>query len=90
MSSLGQRLELEDLAARDQRRVDAEERVLRRRADQDDQPVLDVVEQHVLLGAVEAVDFVEEQDRPPAVVGEAVLGPVDDLADLLDARRRRR
>ena len=57
----------EDLAAAQQRRVDREERVLRRRPDQDDDAVLDVRQQHVLLGLVEAVDLVEEQDRPLAV-----------------------
>ena len=44
-----------------------EERVLRRRPDQDDDAVLHVRQQHVLLGLVEAVDLVEEQDRPLAV-----------------------
>ena len=80
-----QRLEGEDLAAREQRRVDREERVLRRRADQDDDPFFHVRQQHVLLCAVEAVDFVEEEDRPLAEVFEVLAGLGQDFADFLDA-----
>ncbi len=78
---------MENLAARDERRVDAEERVLRRRADEDDDPILDVAEQHILLRAVEAVDFVEEEDRPLGVL-QAIAGAGEDVADFLDADRR--
>ena len=57
--------ELVDLCARQECRVDLEVRVLRRRADQGQQPVLDTRQQRILLGLVEPVDLVEEQDRPP-------------------------
>ena len=65
-----QRLEREDLAAAQERRVDREERVLRRRPDQDDAAFLDVRQQHVLLGAIEAVQLIDEQDGAPAAVGQ--------------------
>ena len=56
-----------------------------RRADEQDQAALDIGQQDVLLGAVEAVDFVEEEDGALAGVGQAVLGGVEDRADFLDA-----
>ena len=49
------------LAARQQRGVDLEARVLGRRADQRDGAVLDIGQEAVLLRAVEAVDLVHEQ-----------------------------
>ena len=83
--SVGQRLEREDLAAAQERRVDGEERVLRRRADQDDAAFLDVGQQHVLLRAVEAVQFIDEQDGAPAGVGQLGAGFFEQLAHFLDA-----
>ena len=81
MSSAVERPELVDLGAREQRRVDLEVGVLGRRADQRQQPLLDRGQQRVLLGLVEAVDLVEEEDRRPARRA-ALLGPRDHLADL--------
>ena len=43
--------------------------------------------QHVLLGPVEAVDLVDEQDGPLAGVFQVAAGLGEDLADLLDAGR---
>ena len=60
---LGERLELVDLCAREQRRIDLEVGVLGRRADQRDEALLDGGQQRILLRLVEAVDLVEEQDR---------------------------
>ena len=51
------------LAARQQRGVELEARVLGRRADQRDGAVLDIGQEAVLLGAIEAVDLVHEQQR---------------------------
>ena len=82
-SSLGaQRLELVDGDAREQRAVDLEARVLGRRADQRDEALLDGRQQRVLLGLVEAVDLVEEEDRRAAAVACAL----DHRADLGAAR----
>ena len=50
-----------DLAARQQRPVQLERRVLGRSPDQGDDPLLDEGQEAVLLGAVEAVDLVHEQ-----------------------------
>ena len=77
-----QRPQLVDLAAREQRRVDLEVGVLGGRPDQRQQPFLDRRQQRVLLGLVEAVDLVEEEDRRPARALPALAGALDHRADL--------
>ena len=72
---VGERLQLDDLAAREQRRVDLEVRVLGRRSDQRHEPFLDGGQQRVLLRLVEAVDLVEEEDRPLPVRRRAGRAP---------------
>ncbi|MET8772118.1 hypothetical protein [Streptomyces sp. NPDC004658] len=57
----------EDLGAGEEGAVEFEARVLRGGADQGDRAVLDVGEEAVLLGAVEAVDLVDEQQGALAV-----------------------
>ena len=69
---LGKRLQLENLRARNERRVDEEERVVRGRADEPDDAALHIRQQHVLLRLVEAVDFVNEQNGGLAGVFESV------------------
>ena len=81
------RLEPEERRAAEQRRGEREEGVLGRRADQHDQPLLDVREQRVLLGAVEAVHLVEEEDRPPSLLAEPLTGALHDLAHVLHPGR---
>src|SRR6266851_4784275 len=49
-------------ASRQQRGIDLERRVLRRRSDQPDRPALDIRQKRILLGLVEAVNLVDEQD----------------------------
>ena len=83
---VGQRLEPPDAHPRQERGVDLEVGVLGRRADQGDRAVLDVGQQRVLLGLVEAVDLVEEQDGPGAVQGQPILRLGDRRAN---ARPRR-
>ena len=63
-------LELVHLRAGEERGVHLEVRVLGRRADQRHEPFLDAGEQRVLLRLVEAVDLVEEEDRPPPARAE--------------------
>ena len=48
-------------------------------------PVLDVRQEGVLLGLVEAMDLVEEQDRPRSLQGQPFLGLGDRRPDLDDA-----
>ena len=85
-----QRVQTEQARAAHERRVDLEERVLGRGADQDERAVLDRREQRILLRLVEAVDLVEEQDRPLSLLGQAPAGPVDDFAYVFHARRHGR
>ena len=75
-----------DPAAREERRVDLEGGVFGRGADQDDRAHLDVGQERVLLGAVEAVDLVDEEDRAGTPPGPRRLRVGQDRADLLDAR----
>ena len=89
---LVERLERVDLRAREQRRVHLEVRVLGRRADQRDEPLLDRGQQRVLLRLVEAVDLVEEEDRALPVRAEplarprrAPRAPCDTVADTADS-----
>ena len=70
-----ERPQLVDLAAREQRRVDLEVGVLGGRPDQGQQPFLDRRQQRVLLGLVEAVDLVEEEDRRPPARPAAAPAP---------------
>ena len=87
---VGQRLQGQQQAARQQRRDDREERVLGGRRDQRDVPCLDGAEQRVLLGLGEAVDLVDEQHGLAAGEAEVLLGLRDDGAHVLDARVQRR
>ena len=66
---LAQRFERQHRGARQQRRDDLERRVLRRRADQHDGPVLDVRQESILLRLVETMNLVDEEDRLLARIG---------------------
>ena len=79
-----QRLQLDHGAAREERLVDLEVRVLRRRPDQRDEAVLDRVEHRILLALVEAVDLVDEQQRPHAVAAEPVASAGDHRTHVVD------
>src|SRR5471030_637866 len=65
-----QRFEAEERGARQQRPGEREERVLGGGSDEHQEPVFYVWEERVLLGAVEAVDLVEEEDRALALRAE--------------------
>ena len=60
------RLERQHPSARQQSSIELEGRVLRRRADQNDRAVFHDRQEAVLLGAVEAMDLVDEQQGLPA------------------------
>ena len=80
-----QRLQHIDRRARQQRAVDLERRVLGRRADERQQAALDERQERVLLRLVEAMHFVDEQDRCAAGLLARELGARDGVADVLDA-----
>ena len=87
---VGQWLEPPDAHPRQESSVHLEVRVLGRRADERDRPVLDVRQEGVLLGLVEAVDLVEEEEAPRPVQIESFLGLGDRRADLDDPGHDRR
>src|SRR6185437_2925050 len=77
-------LEHEDAGAGEQGGVDLEAGVLGGGADEGDGPAFDEGKKSILLGAVEAVDFIHEEHGALAgAVG--ALGGGHDLADFLDA-----
>ena len=73
-----------DAAAGEQRGDDFEAGVFGGGADEADAAALDVGEEGVLLGLVEAVDLVDEEDGAGAV-GGGLFGVDHDLLDLFDA-----
>ena len=75
-------------AAGEQGRVDLERGVLGRGADERDRSLLDGVQEGILLGLVEAVDLVDEEDDPAAAAAD-LGGLVDCRADFLDPRKDR-
>ena len=82
-------VEDQHLAARQQGRVELERGILGGRADQHHRAVLDIGQEAVLLGAVEAVDLVHEQQGLPADPDMlARLG--EHLLQIGDAREDRR
>ena len=89
MSAGGQRLEDEHLRTGQKRRIDLERRILGCRANEHDVACLDAREKRVLLRLVEAVDLVDEQNRPTAGRTALPLGRRHDFADVLDAREHR-
>ena len=86
-----------DLAARQESTVQLETRILRGRPDQDNRPVLDVGQEGVLLGSIEPMDLIDEQQRPLpdlAAVGRGgedltqVGHPGEGRGDLLEEQAR--
>ena len=84
----GKGLEGEQATAADEGAGERERRILGRGADQGDRPLLDIGEENILLGLVEAVNLIDEQARPLAVVLEPATGCVEHLANLLHPRSR--
>ena len=69
-----ERFELEHAGAAEQRGDDFKRWVFRGRADQGDRAVLDGVQEGVLLGLVEAMDLVDEEDGAGETVAASGLG----------------
>ena len=72
----------EDTGPREQGSDDLKGGVLRRRADEDNRAVLDVGEDDVLLGLVEAVDLIDEEDGALGVHGPPLLRCLGDAAEV--------
>jgi len=85
-----ERLQLVHLQAGEQGRVELEVRVLGGRADQGQDSLLDSGEKRILLGLVEAMDLIEEEDRAPAGGSKPLAGSCQHLADVRHGRRDRR
>ncbi len=79
----------QNLRARQQRAVQFEGRILRRGADQDHRAVLHHRKETVLLAAVEAVDFVDEQQRALPDLAALARG-LEGLLQIGDAGKHRR
>ncbi len=79
-----ERFEHIDAAAGEQRRDDFKRRILSCRADEADDAALDVGQKGVLLGLVEAVNLVDEEDGA-GVHLRGLRGGRHHLLDLLDA-----
>ena len=80
-----QEIEGDHPAAGEQRRNHLKRGVLGRGADQDDQTGFHVMEEGILLGLVEPVNLVDEQDGAFALKLALFFGFLDDFADLFDA-----
>ena len=82
---VGKRLKRQHTGARQQRGDHLERWVLGRCPDEDDRSVLDVGEDGVLLGLVEAVHLVDEEDGAEVLGGAYLAGLLDRLPEVGDA-----
>ena len=79
---VGKAVQLDQARTGEQRRIHLEERILRRCTDEHHDAILHRMEQRVLLGAIEAVDLVDEQDGAQAAMDQTLVGFRDDLAQI--------
>ncbi len=86
----GQRQELENPAARDQRADHFEIRIFGGGADQHERAVFDMRQERILLGFVPAVDFIHEEDGFFLVQPAALEGGFDDVPELALSGQDRR
>ena len=84
-----ERLENQHARARQQRRDQLEGRIFGRGADQNDGAVLDHRQKRILLRAVEAVNLVDEKERPLPGFAPRARG-IEDLLQVGDAGKDRR
>jgi hypothetical protein len=80
----GERLQFVDLRPGEERGVDLEVGVFRRRSDEHEEAGLHSGEKRVLLRLVEAVDLVEKEDRPLAAGAHSLGRPSDHRPDVGD------
>ena len=69
---ISERVKLKNTTATDQRTIDCKERILGRCANEDNGTIFDIGQQHILLSAIESVDFVEKEQRAIASRGNAI------------------
>ena len=81
---LAETIEDEHRGAREHGAVELEGRIFRRRTDEGDRAVFHMRQEAVLLGTIEAMDLVDEQQRAPALLA-ARLGAVEGFAQILHA-----
>jgi hypothetical protein len=77
-----ERFKSKDLRARDERAVHIEERIVSSRANQAEASSFDIGQKNVLLGFVEMMDLIDEQDRLLSGRAEAIRRRSDDAAHL--------
>ncbi len=84
-----QRAELEHLTAADERRHQREERIRRRRSDENHDTVFHIRQQHILLRLVEVVQFVDKQHRFLPGVSQSGQCRREHIPEVLHSRSRR-
>lgn len=75
-------MKLDQARTGEQRRIHLEERVLCRCADEHHDAILHRMEQRVLLGAVEAMDLIDEQDGAQVAMDQTLISFRNDLAQI--------
>ena len=83
-------MKLDQARTGEQRRIHLEERVFRCRTDEHHDAILHRMEQRVLLGAVEAMDLIDEQDGAQIAMDQTLISFRDDLAQIAGHRRQQR
>ena len=84
-----QAVQHQNLATRQQRAVEFERRVLRSGADERDRSIFDERQEGILLGLVEAVNLIHEQQRRPALLAPHA-GLVEGLLEIGNTGKNRR
>ena len=69
--------------------IDLKERIFRRRANENQPPVLHIGQEHILLTLIKAVDFVDKYNRALLVKFPRVIRFFDNLPDIANPRRHR-
>lgn len=71
--SIGKRVQLNHARTRNERRIHLETRVFRCGANEHHRAVFNRMQKRILLAAIEAVDFVHEQNRAQPACGQALF-----------------
>lgn len=82
-------LQMDQPQTGEQRPIDFKIRILRRRTDEDECPILYIRQKHILLPLIETVNFIDENDRSPLVVRELLFRLGNHIPDFFDPARCR-